>query len=171
MMWCTFVFHAQTDSHSETPTTRDSIIQFWQIPDLRDVHRQSSLLFTTSRAYQAPEASGGLEISYPRSAKYFLVFNKANPPDYFMEDFFLTFNVFMTVDRLCTLLMSYYNETVKTDDRYLGDEGGFDLKATEQKKIRLVSHVCCVTIWVVADRSVKSAISAGIVCRYLYLSK
>ena len=82
----------------------------------------------------------------PDSAKYFLVFNKANPPDYFMEDFFLTFNVFMTVDRLCTLLMSYYNETVKTDDRYLGDEGGFDLKATEQKKIRLVSHVCCVTI-------------------------
>ena len=57
--------------------------------------------------------------------------------DYFMEDFFMTFNVFMTVDRLCTLLMSYYNETVKTDDRYHGEEGGFDLKATEQKKIRL----------------------------------
>ena len=48
----------------------------------------------------------------------------------------MTFNVFMTVDRLCTLLMSYYNETVKTDDRYHGEEGGFDLKATEQKKIR-----------------------------------
>ncbi|KAL5253065.1 hypothetical protein ACHWQZ_G015727 [Mnemiopsis leidyi] len=61
--------------------------------------------------------------------------------DYFMEDFFMTFNVFMTVDRLCTLLMSYYNETVKTDDRYHGEEGGFDLKATEQKKIRVVRTV------------------------------
>lgn len=48
----------------------------------------------------------------------------------------MTFNVFMTVDRLCSLLMSYYNETVKTEDRY--QEGGLDLKATEQKKIRWV---------------------------------
>ena len=60
-----------------------------------------------------------------------------------MEDFFLTFNVFMTVDRLCTLLMSYFNETVKTEDRYNGDEGCLDLKATEQKKIRLLFTLFC----------------------------
>ena len=60
----------------------------------------------------------------------------------------MTFNVFMPIEKLCSLLMCYYTENVKTEDRYHGNAGGgyhgnegaagggLDLKATEQKKIR-----------------------------------
>ena len=53
----------------------------------------------------------------------------------------MTFNVFMTVDRLCGLLMSHYLKSGGGES--IGDEDfGVDVKATENVKIRWLLVLC-----------------------------